>query len=500
MTPVVTLHTPTDNDTSNTNADTTPHGIIAIMSSTGKPQGFLNAEELTAFRTALSSSLLFTRRHHFKTLVVFGAGRQAYWHIRLALLMCGKPLKHIYIVNRSLSSRAKELLRAFIEIPTEVKEREGWSNVKFSVVTPQYGEYDRLLKEHLRAADCVITTVPSTVPLFSAEHFTSTEGRKRGRLFIAIGSYKPHMIELPVELLQQAVRPSHEHRHFHKHAEEGGVVIVDTLTGCLKEAGEIIQAGLESRQLVEVGELVMLEGELSNDWDTSVLSNPGTQSRTDTLVDGGASPEEEEPEVEKVRQELRKQTTNDSATTGNSGKDSQPANSAVVDDASSGAGTGLSGVFGKSTRSDSTTSLTGSRRGSLAQSGDLGKGNRTPSWGKSSRTSFSTSHSTGIASFGQRLRSMSIDLGGGMKSSLDGMVGGGSKKETKRSKDEKREGKREEERRSSSTNRNDVMARWLGKGNVIYKSVGMGLMDLVVGKEILMLARVRDIGVSVEDF
>ena len=55
-------------------------------------------------------------------------------------------------------------------------------------------------------------------------------------------------------------------------------------------------------------------------------------------------------------------------------------------------------------------------------------------------------------------------------------------------------------RSASNQGRNDVMARWLGKGNVIYKSVGMGLMDLVVGREVLALARSRDIGVSIPDF
>lgn len=41
------------------------------------------------------------------------------------------------------------------------------------------------------------------------------------------------------------------HRHFHKHAIEGGVVIVDTLDGALSEAGEVIQGGLAPNQLIE---------------------------------------------------------------------------------------------------------------------------------------------------------------------------------------------------------------------------------------------------------
>jgi hypothetical protein len=44
------------------------------------------------------------------------------------------------------------------------------------------------------------------------------------------------------------------------------------------------------------------------------------------------------------------------------------------------------------------------------------------------------------------------------------------------------------------------LLEWLTKGNVIYKSVGMGLMDLVVAGDIIRLARERDIGVTIEDF
>jgi ornithine cyclodeaminase/alanine dehydrogenase-like protein (mu-crystallin family) len=59
------------------------------------------------------------------------------------------------------------------------------------------------------------------------------------------------MRELPDELLLQATKPHEAHRHFHKHAAEGGVIVVDTLDGALKEAGEIISAGIQPKQLIE---------------------------------------------------------------------------------------------------------------------------------------------------------------------------------------------------------------------------------------------------------
>jgi len=44
------------------------------------------------------------------------------------------------------------------------------------------------------------------------------------------------------------------------------------------------------------------------------------------------------------------------------------------------------------------------------------------------------------------------------------------------------------------------MNDWLVNGNVIYKSVGLGLMDLVVGVELVKLAKLRNIGTTVPDF
>jgi hypothetical protein len=67
-----------------------------------------------------------------------------------------------------------------------------------------------------------------------------------------VASFTPEMRELPECLLKQATK-THDgpHRHFHKHAEEGGAIVVDTLEGVLKEAGEIISAKIQPRHLVE---------------------------------------------------------------------------------------------------------------------------------------------------------------------------------------------------------------------------------------------------------
>lgn len=46
----------------------------------------------------------------------------------------------------------------------------------------------------------------------------------------------------------------------------------------------------------------------------------------------------------------------------------------------------------------------------------------------------------------------------------------------------------------------DHLARWLQGGNVIYKSVGLALMDLAVGVKLIQFAKEKGIGTHVEGF
>lgn len=135
------------------------------------------------------------------------------------------------------------------------------SKTKTAIITPGHSEYHRLLKQYVRDANVIFCTTPSTAPLFPASYLLNPAGRQKGRYIALIGSYKPHMLELHPDILKNAVAPHHEHRHFHKHQKEGGAVIVDSVEACLQEAGEVIQAGLQPDQVVELGELIMLRRE-----------------------------------------------------------------------------------------------------------------------------------------------------------------------------------------------------------------------------------------------
>ncbi|KAH7124358.1 hypothetical protein EDB81DRAFT_890466 [Dactylonectria macrodidyma] len=74
---------------------------LTICDATGQAMGILNAAELTAFRTALGSMLLYRLRLITENILVFGAGKQALWYIRLSRLLRSQDIRTVTIVNRS---------------------------------------------------------------------------------------------------------------------------------------------------------------------------------------------------------------------------------------------------------------------------------------------------------------------------------------------------------------------------------------------------------------
>ena len=222
---------------------------------------------------------MLQKRQNVHTVTVFGAGKQAYWHVRLALLLKGDDIRHINIINRSFE-RSIKLMKSF---SVHDDEHQEWrKDIKFSALSPEFGEYSRLLKEEVRKADVIFCCTPSIEPLFPAEFLTSHEGRRKGRYISAIGSYTPQMTELHPDIFRQAVEPEHSHHH-HKHASKGGVIIVDSLESCMKEAGEVIQAKLKPEHLVEIGELIMVKKAALKEIE---LGGPGEQGLVEWLTKG----------------------------------------------------------------------------------------------------------------------------------------------------------------------------------------------------------------------
>ncbi|KAK3624203.1 hypothetical protein LTR56_021139 [Elasticomyces elasticus] len=244
----------------------TIRGSLTLLDSLGNTTGLINAEEVTAFRTALASTMLLKKRQSVHDLTVFGAGKQAYWHIRLAMLLRPGEIHHLNIVTRNFDTARACIMRLYNPQPDDPDYVNAVghnynSKTKTNLLTPSHTEYQRLLKDYVRASNVIFCTTPSSSPLFPASYLTNPEGRKKGRYIACIGSYKPHMVELHPDILRDAVAPHHEHKHHHKRQKEGGAIIVDTVSGCLKEAGEVVQAKLLPDQVVELGELFMLKRE-----------------------------------------------------------------------------------------------------------------------------------------------------------------------------------------------------------------------------------------------
>jgi ornithine cyclodeaminase len=221
---------------------TVPHrgdikGAITIYNAMGELQGVLNAAEITAFRTALATMTLLVRwkAPPSPTLVVFGAGKQAEWHIRLALLLVS-GIKGVTLINRS-RQRLEQFEKATI---SELKS--SYSGVRFESISPEANEnYQAQMSQHLAEADIICGCTPSTEPLFTAQDLKASSSRPK---FLAlIGSYKPEMQEVDTDTIRL-----------------GGKIYVDSKEACAEEAGELIRAKLGPDDLVEVGELYASDG------------------------------------------------------------------------------------------------------------------------------------------------------------------------------------------------------------------------------------------------
>ena len=214
-------------------------GAITIYSDVGDLLGVLNAAQITAFRTALATMTILTRwRAPIKVnFVVFGAGKQAEWHIRLALLLLS-GVRDVTVVNRG-----KARLEKFEhDVLREMKR--SYPNVQFSAIAQEENsQYQEQLSQKLKESHIICCCTPSAEPLFTAEILKSNTPQS-GRFLSLIGSYKPEMQEADTETIKL-----------------GGKIWVDSKEACAEEAGELIRAGLGEEDLVEIGELFSSDGE-----------------------------------------------------------------------------------------------------------------------------------------------------------------------------------------------------------------------------------------------
>jgi ornithine cyclodeaminase len=232
-------------------------GVINILSPEGRLEGVMSAAEITAFRTALASMIPFTRfcasalpggrkKKEKKRILIFGSGKQAEWHARLALLTVPNPtdIEGITFVNRS-QRRLEESISSTL-VP-DLKAR--YPHLEINAYSREElhdkeGEYQTRLRADLASSDAIFCCTPSTEPLFTYDDLTP-----KRRYISLIGSYKPHMQEIDSRTLLSGSK---------------GTIYVDSVEACMEEAGELIMAKVDEKQLIELGEL-----------DSSTGSTPG---------------------------------------------------------------------------------------------------------------------------------------------------------------------------------------------------------------------------------
>lgn len=94
------------------------------------------------------------------------------------------------------------------------------------------------------SAQLIICATSSTAPLFPSSWV------RDGTHIVLIGSYKPTMHEVDGDLVRRAIP-----------ADARSDLVVDSRAACLHEAGELISAGIEGSQVVEIGDLVSFDAE-----------------------------------------------------------------------------------------------------------------------------------------------------------------------------------------------------------------------------------------------
>ncbi|KAJ9655431.1 hypothetical protein H2198_005687 [Neophaeococcomyces mojaviensis] len=223
-------------------------GAITLFSADGDLLALLNAAETTSFRTALTTMTMLSRTQWSLSaelqpspqsgnynLVIFGSGRQAEWHLRLALRFCS--IKSVTIVNRTRARLEKFARDVFEDL------RKTHPGVSFEVISQEgRDDYESRLHQTMSTTDIIFCLTPSTKPLFPSSYLTQQNGAAKSRFISLIGSYKPHMQEVDKATLFSAADKR---------------VIVDSAEACLEEAGELIRANADRASLIEAGHFCM---------------------------------------------------------------------------------------------------------------------------------------------------------------------------------------------------------------------------------------------------
>ena len=193
--------------------------MLVFDAATGTPKAVMDAAVLTAIRTGAGSGLAtdLLAPSDAASAAVFGAGVQG--RTQLEAVCCVRPVRRAYVVDpdRAAAERFAQEMGARLGLGIEV------------AATPA---------EALQHADIVCTATVSSTPVFDDADL------RPGTHINAIGSYKPHVQEIPSATVARAR------------------VVLDHRESALAETGDLlipIAQGLFSAERIhgELGELIL---------------------------------------------------------------------------------------------------------------------------------------------------------------------------------------------------------------------------------------------------
>ena len=171
--------------------------VMLLDAETGSPLAVMEGTALTAIRSGAASGAAtdLLARKEASTAAIFGAGPQA--HAQLEAVCAVRPIRKARVFDKDTARAAAFSKKASADLGIHV------SHAATSA-------------EALDGADVICTATTSATPVFADKEIND------GSHINAIGSYKPHMREIPPETVARA--------H----------VVVDQVDAAWKEAGDLI--------------------------------------------------------------------------------------------------------------------------------------------------------------------------------------------------------------------------------------------------------------------
>jgi len=188
--------------------------VLVMDARTGKRLAILDGEVVTGRRTSALSLLAAQTLVPSSTgpLLVVGAGTQARYHIEA--FVEGLGVRQIYICSRTMDKAEK--LAAYARSCARGVEAHAIDD----------------MREVLPGITLIVTATTGTTPVIPG----GGEGVRADAFIAAVGAFTPAMAELPPALVNR----SH--------------VYMDTLEGAQAGAGDLIQAHVDWRSVVELGD------------------------------------------------------------------------------------------------------------------------------------------------------------------------------------------------------------------------------------------------------